>query len=87
MSTVSTPGEDVRCPKCHSMLAKRLPSGALDLRRAGTRIAVIAVGAVVCRHCPDQYIKAVYTRPQDEVSPDTAVDMESAAHDLGSGDA
>lgn len=63
-----TPGVDVRCPKCHAMLAKRLPSGALDVRRSGVRIAVIAVGAVVCRHCPDQYVKASYLRP-DESEP------------------
>lgn len=68
MSATNTPGVDVLCPRCGRMLAKRLPSGALDLRRNGVRFAVIAVGAVICRFCPGQYVKADYMRQEQAES-------------------
>ncbi len=66
MTVKETPGVDVLCPRCGRMLAKRLPSGALDLRRNGVRFAIIAVGAVICRFCPGQHVKADYMRVEKE---------------------
>lgn len=42
---------DVRCPACHIMLARVVDGGAMEIRRGGRVLAVVARGDLYCSNC------------------------------------